>query len=273
MNRLDAVFAGCGAVALLGAVFSVLTAARPPPIPSPPNSLALPVPHDVAVPRPTSASWEEPPSQSSGPDWLFGIFTPPIIYFDAERNAFDLTPPRRSAPPPPFALVPIAFERGLHRLQYAAHVGSEGRYIVELRDEEADAWLRGRVGERIPEGEFRIVDFSVERVRVPAAEVENTAFVDDVVRLEIFDERANETVVLTNAPRYEDFWSLRVSTPDGSLSLREGDEWGNHNDVYRVTSMDPATGQVRVIRLRGEASRPEIRDFAVQLDPSLLADP
>lgn len=273
MNCLDAVFAGCGAGALLGAVFSVLTAAGPPAIPLPPASLALPAPHDVAEPRPTAASWQEPPSQSSGPDWLFGIFTPPIIYFDPERNAFELTPPRRSAPPPPFALVPVAFERGLHRLQYAAHAGSEGRYIVELRDEERDTWLRGRVGERIPDGEVRIIDFSVERIRVTADDEGSTAFVDEVVRMEIFDERANETIVLTNAPRYEDFWSLRVSTPDGVLSLRDGDEWLGDGAVYAIDSMDPVVGDVRVIRLRGDASPPEIRDFTIKPDQSLLTDP
>ncbi|MCC5805602.1 MAG: hypothetical protein JJU00_04665 [Opitutales bacterium] len=272
MNRGDAIFLAAGAAALLAAGFAALLRAAPPPLPSPPAAVHPPEPRAVAVPDPTPAAWDEPPNQSAGPDWLFEVFTPPIIYFDPERNAFDVTPPRRAEPPPPFALNPVRFERGLYRLQYAAHAGAEGRYIIEIRDEETDTWLRGRVGEHIAEGDFRILDFSVERIRVPGAAAGDTAYVDEVILLEILDERTGETVVLSREPRYEDAWTL-VAEGDGyTLSLDEGEQWQDGSTVYTIDSMDPATGQVGVTRRRGDAE-PESRGFSIPPDPSPFEEP
>lgn len=273
MNRNDALFFAIGAAALLAAGLAALLRTTPPPLPAAPAEIYPPEPRAAAVPAAATASWNEPPSQSAGPEWLFEVFSPPIIYFNPERNAFDVTPPRRTPPPRPFALSPARFERGLYRLQYAAHAGSEGRYIVELRDEESDAWLRGRVGEHVEEGGFRILDFSVESIRVPGADAGETAYVVEVVRLEIFDERANETVVLTREPRYEDSWKLIAGTPDGTVALNEGGQWRDGDAVYTVESMDPANGHVRVTRRHGDDTEAESREFSIPADPSVPEEP
>ncbi len=273
MNRSDAIFIAAGGAALLAAGLTALLRAAPPPVPAPPAATHPPEPRAVHVPDPAPAAWAEPPGQSAGPEWLFEVFTPPIIYFDRERNAFDVTPPRRTEPSPPFALIPVRFERALYRLQYAAHAGAEGRYIVEVRDEEADTWLRGRVGEHIGEGHFRILDFSVERIRVPGSGEGDTAYVDEIIRLEVFDDRTGETVVLSREPRYEDTWTLLADAGGITVTLTEGEKWRDDGTVYTVESMDPAAGHARVTRRRGDDAEPESRDFSIPPDPSVLEEP
>ncbi len=241
-------------------------------VPDPPVVQVWSPPASVraALPAPSLTKWLEPPSQSSGPAWIFDVFTPPIIFFHSEDQAFELTPPVRRGAPDVFELTPLQFERAVYRLQYAAHVGDEGRYVIEVRDVEGNQWVRGRVGQSLQGLDARIVSFDAQR-QLTADEAsgrEITAI--NRIRLVLYDERLETQLTLGQGTRFSDQWSVVCEHPGGTQTLSMGEDFSCARAAYRIREMDTVTGRVRIERDPGDTGEPEVRLF--ELKPVTAVD-
>jgi hypothetical protein len=208
---------GVGGLLLLLAILSYVLSGRPPPPAAAPMGERGLEPVDLTVRASPGGFWEEPLVQSAGGDWIFDVFTPPIIFFNPHTSEFTLTPPLARPVEPPFGIELVRVDRPLYRLQYAAHVGEEGRFLIEVHDLENERWVRARQGQALEDADARIVRFSVERVRVSSDDPGQTAFVEDRVRLVIFDERLGEEVTLTREPRYDEGFLVEVRDVSGTI--------------------------------------------------------
>ena len=202
------------------------------------------------------ARWDPPEAQSMGREWIFEIFTPPLIYFDPETVRFTLTPPLAPEEEPPFGVRLVAIERELYRAQYAGHAGAEGRYFVELEDTSTGRYYRGRAGEVIPEMELEVRGFSAGQRMVTPAEPGGTPYLDRWVELTIFDRLKGETVVLTAEPRYAPEPLAVFVSEDGGTERRrrEGETFRLGEATFEVEAVDRLAGRVRLAKraLNGE---------------------
>jgi len=173
----------------------------------------------------TFAPWAPPRAQSAGREWIFEVFTPPIVYFDPETGEFTVEPPLPPEPAPVFGLDLIAVERVPYRLQYVGYHGEPGRYWVELHDLEDDAYYRGRTGDRFEDGEFSLLRFTVENRRVrPEDRPWATPYLETFVEALVEDGRLGQTVTIGPEPRYLPEPIAIVATLDGANVRRFADE-------------------------------------------------
>ena len=109
--------------------------------------------------------WEQATSQG-GSNWIFDIFTPPVIYYNEETGTFTVTAPFPDASP-----VDQAFELELmeitpvpFRFQLVSYAGAEGNYMLTLEnlDSGKDVFCGAR--EVLTELELEVVDFVERRV-------------------------------------------------------------------------------------------------------------
>lgn len=206
-------------------------------------------PDNLLVKTSPLLDWDPPGSQSGGDDWIFEVFTPPIIYFNPETRTFTVTPPFGKKEVPPFGLVVSEIKRALYRLQFAGYLGGEGKYLIEIQDIEGGTYLRGRVGEVFDDSDFEILDFSAERVLIQPEDPAQTPYVENVVHLEIRDRRLNETVVLSRAPKLSPkVVGEFVDMDGGRHTLGIGDSVQVGDAEYRIDSMDIESETASVTR-------------------------
>lgn len=263
----SALFAGAAALLLFGVI--VWSIGRPHRMFAPPpvfagSTFAFGSSEDVV---PVPADWEEPVSQSAGPDWIFEVFTPPVIYFNPESATFTVTPPLPRGSPPTFPLELIEVKWDLYRLQYAGHLGEEGRYLIELLNQETGTYLRGRVGEAFEEEGFTIKAFSVETRFVRLEDPEHTPYAESAVRLLLRDHRAEKEVELTRQPLRDEQPAAVLRSADGGLHrLFPGESLTVGDDVFTLVSIDPLSGTAR---LRKQRHSDELEErITLQLLPS-----
>src|SRR5438876_1315451 len=84
--------------------------------------------------------WSPPPAQRGGTRWVYDVFTPPEIFYDARLRAFSVTPPTTAIArdeqggSPGVAAAPmniqlVGVKRALFRLQLIGFVGTDGGYL------------------------------------------------------------------------------------------------------------------------------------------------
>ena len=76
-------------------------------------------------------SWTTPPAQSAGNEWIYEVFTPPVVFYDRQAARFSVTPVGAShGDDREFAFQLISVRRELFRVQLSGYVGAPGSYTV-----------------------------------------------------------------------------------------------------------------------------------------------
>ena len=153
----------------------------------------IPVPDTVAEP----ASWPAPGAQSSGPDWVYDVFTPPMIYIDEDGN-FIPEPPRDPTKTEPYGLYLAEMEREPYRIQMQGFSGDRDKpeeAVLFFFDEERQLRFFIREGQTNEESEVEVLDFSIEREIDEDNNVEVTAIAT------ILDKRTGEEIELNDEER------------------------------------------------------------------------
>ena len=223
----------------------------------------------VTVPQPAvvNAYWPAPVRQSWSEDAIFGVFTPPIIYYNSYTGAFSLEPPagfeeEKGAG----AMELIGLERRRYRLQFEGYVGGEGEYTVLLENLETGEGLRGRPNDSFPEEGFTIRSFRVDRRTVQSPEQKRTPYVLEVVVLEIFDEREKALFVLGKEPAFypgaEALLRWHGERPR-TLQMPQGGSVELDGILYTLRSIDLANQMVTIEKRRGDDNDREIETLAL----------
>lgn len=174
----------------------------------------------VAVPNPAEkdATWPKPGAQSSGPNWLYDVFTPPKIYLDAEGN-FTPIPPKPPVPPAPFGIYLADMQRKLFRIQMQGYSGSRDKpeeAAIFLYDEERQLRFIIQTGQTNEEADVEVVDFKIDR------RVYGDSNVEVVATATILDRRSGKQVELNDNERlYESEVSVLFrSEQDSSVEVQ-----------------------------------------------------
>ncbi|AHF89436.1 hypothetical protein OPIT5_03310 [Opitutaceae bacterium TAV5] len=112
-------------------------------------------------------AWPDPKPLSRGEEWLFDVFTPPVIYYDANTTQFTVTPPipPEEVKPVIFGLELLAVERDDFRLQLTGFIGSGDSARGTFEDVQNQDVIIGAVGKKIPHLNLEVTKFSVARQR------------------------------------------------------------------------------------------------------------
>ena len=162
------------------------------------------------------ANWPKAPEQSAGAGWLYELFTPPVIYYNAAAHSFTVTSPHDPAQPGVGAddrPLPGAKPR-LFRLQLAGYFGSPDNYLLAFVSPGSPETLLARVGRRFPELDLTLISFEVKKVPVEHGEPWPVCDIAGLATLR--DERTGTEVVLdTRAPKWTEgsLVVLPASTP------------------------------------------------------------
>jgi len=152
-----------------------------------------------------STEWPEPMWVGENKQRLYRVFTPPKIYWDAQKQELTwVAPPDPDAPVeiPVFGVELVALERELFRIQleadFGSRTGSSDDAIIQLYNHEKHEKILGSPGDEFPEDEFKIVSFRVERV-ILEEEGSTVIYKNPIVVIE--DMRAGEEITLEGAER------------------------------------------------------------------------
>ena len=199
---------------------------------------------DWPLPDTGPAVWAQPAGQSRGPDWLFEVFTPPVIYYNATARSFTVIPPRLVVEPDvPFGLELIEVKREPYRLQLAGYFGGTEDRLVAFVSPNEPGIRFARPGDRIDALGLTFRSFAVGKVIVgqtaagPVYEVAGVAVLGD--------EKSGAEVVLDS--RFRRFSDTPVAVfrsreGGGPRELHEGDAFADEICRYRIEHirLDPA---------------------------------
>lgn len=193
-------------LALLGGVVFYMLKIDGAPVPgSSADIQAADNPYDpVPIPSPTEeqASWPEPGHQSSGPNWLYDVFTPPKIYIDRDGNFSAEPPVGIQDKPEPFGIYLAELNRKPYRIQMQGFSGDRNKpeeAVLFFFDEERQVRFFIREGQTNEESEVEVLDFMIERV-IDAEE--GSATMTAIVT--ILDKRSGEEIKLNDDERLMD---------------------------------------------------------------------
>ena len=145
-----------------------------------------------------TATWPEATEQAPGE--LYDVFTPPKIYID-KNGTFKFTPPyvEAIAVKAPFGLYLADIQRDAYRIQLEGYIEEDlidaSKSLLLLFNEETQSQVRARVGDEKVEAEFKLLDFTIDRLR----DENNNPY--KVVKAKLLDQRTGEQVVLKHGER------------------------------------------------------------------------
>jgi hypothetical protein len=187
--------------------------------------------------------WGQPVSQG-GANWIFDIFTPPVIFYDEATQTFTVTPPFPDANPVErtFELRLVAIEPQPFRFQLVSYAGARGNYVLTLENLESGRDVFCSPGEALTEYGLRILDFA-ERREIAASTLEGTTEAFDLTgEVTVQDERNGKQYKLRHtATTYLENPLVRfVSTGGQTVLLKPGESWESGTAEYVLKSLDAA---------------------------------
>jgi hypothetical protein len=197
--------------------------------------------------------WLPPPPQAKGPGWVYDVFTPPEIFYDALTAKFAVTPPgeltgtKGQAGLPGVELVEV--KREPFRLQLVGYVGGEGRYLGTFENPfTSEVYLAGP-GRELPELGLVVTEVSVRRGAALAADGAGPAPV--VATAVVRDLRTGGSLSLTAGERTDTDELYAVLTDEnddemGPRELRCGEEFERADHTYRIErlELDPPSAEL-----------------------------
>ena len=217
---------------------------------------------ELAV-KPKAAEWGQPSSQG-GPNWIFDIFTPPVIYYNEETGTFTVTPPFRDANQNnlPFELQLIEVRPVPYRFQLVSYAGAKGNYVLTLEDLQTGRDVFCAPNELLSEHNLEILNFTESRVIASSTREGTTEAFDLVGELFVKDTSTGEQHTLRhNQITYLDEPNAIFQTSSGAtVPLAKGGVWNSSSSSYTILSIDPQQSSASV-----EKSSPDVGDKVVKV--------
>ncbi|HVU24843.1 MAG TPA: hypothetical protein VHE13_12025 [Opitutus sp.] len=197
------------------------------------------------APKTKTEIWPAPKAQTGG--WVYDVFTPPEIFYDARTKAFSITPPEVAPALPvpvaaPFGLELRSVSQPLFRLQLVGFAGGEGNYRGLFENMVTTETFLATGGRRLPE--LGLVIESLEVRDTPVALPESMTTVRRVATARVRDERTGESLSLTDGGRM--YVAAPVATVAASgedatpREVREGDSFELGGARYKIEKIQLA---------------------------------
>jgi len=207
--------------------------------------------------------WLPAVSQNRGEDWVFDVFTPPVIYYDPSSREFAVTPPNpENESFTDYAW--LAFDIELlevkprpYRLQLVGYQGKLGSFVANLENTSTGEILLLREGEESPELGVRLVEFEERQFRVTGEE-EDTPVIQTVGIARLNDYAAGEDVSLTNLETkiFSDLQARIRLMPQGFVRYVEiGSQLELESGIYLVEDLSADPQQATVSKTSKDGER------------------
>lgn len=207
-------------------------------------------------------TWRKAPAQSSGAGWVYDLFTPPVIYYNATAHSFAVTPPDSAGREVEvsFGLQLVAVRLEPYRLQLTGYFGSPDDYVAAFAMPGSSEVVLARAGQRFEQLGLTLKSFEVKKVRL---DHDDPWPVYDVAGLAtLLDERTGTEVVLDSRTRKLTNTLMAVMKLPGrgkTRELHEGDAWSDGDVTYRVERIQLDPAEVVVARIVPGLPLPEFR--------------
>ncbi|QYM80013.1 hypothetical protein K0B96_05180 [Horticoccus luteus] len=218
------------------------------------------------------AMWAPPPAQSHGGAWVYDVFSPPEIFYDAATKQFTVTPPvlhRPSAGLGGLAGLELAgVARELYRFQLVGFIGREGDWRGTFEDRLTGETFLGQEGRALAQTGLTVRLLEVRRVQVDLPDSMSTT--QRVATAVLHDDRTGEETELNSAaPRYTESLVASVITADGAHhDLRRGDDLPVGEEIFHVAAvrLDPPAIEL-VADAAADGRAPEHHTLALKSAP------
>ncbi len=213
--------------------------------------------------HPVSVDWGQP-SPQGGPNWIFDIFTPPVIYYNDATRTFTVIPPFPHANPVDsrFELKLVQVQPVPYRFQLVSYAGAKGNYVLTLEDLVSGKDIFCAPNELLSDYGLEILNFVENRVIASSVREGTTEAFDLVGEALIKDQRSGEQyslrhnqITFTDQPK-----AMFETTTGGSIQLGAGEAWSSPTATYSIQSIDLEQQSVSV-----EKSLPDVSDKVVKV--------
>jgi hypothetical protein len=207
--------------------------------------------------------WAEPGSSPGGRDWVFDVFTPPAIYYDARSGTYsgDVPADEDRIGDRDFGLDLIGVRREPFRLQLVGYVDGEGGAWGIFENVASMEHFLAQGGRCLQALGLTIVDFALQHSspgttgETPVAEPSAIA----VVR----DDRTGETLTLTSRDRCHAGALVATVEPsdsaDGQVELHQGELVTLDDATYRIEKIQLDPPEAVVSRQSPDSPGKEIK--------------
>lgn len=218
-----------------------------------PGVAARPYQPNPATPlRIVTQTWEKAPPQSSGKEWVYDVFTPPVIYYNPVTLQFTVSPPEFARPveftEDTFDLELLEVRPQPFRLQLVGYIGREGDHLASFESVSTGATMTGRPGKRFPSVGVTLRSFELRKEAIPAGG--STPVFDTVAVAVVYDEETGEDWLLTDKtkamlPGPEAVFRIS-GNPIIEYLLKESAEVVNGRQVYTIDALILSPSQATV---------------------------
>ncbi len=217
-----------------------------------PAAGVAPAPYEPAraeLPVIEAVVWPDAGAQSRGKDWIYDVFTPPVIYYNRETGEFTVTPPTVSERvvnriEAPFEVELLAVRQEPFRIQLVGYVGADGSPLATFEVLDVGETVVGRAGRVFERGEFTLRSFEVRRMTSNPRD--SMPVVENIGVAVIIDDRTGREETLTTRerkmlPRLQAVLRVQGNPPEDRV-VREGGSIQVNGFSYLVTrlTLNPA---------------------------------
>lgn len=204
---------------------------------------------------PKSISWAPPQSQSRGEDWVFDVFTPPVLYYNPASREFTVTSPettnlKSKDPWTEFEIELVEVRQRPYRLQLVGYAGEEGNYMAYFEFLNTNELLLAKSGKMLVEAGVKVLSFEVKQMEV---EQEGSMPVFEKVGVaRLLDYETNEEVYLTNleTKMFSDLEAKVRSNEDGDVYVvREGSQVELADSSYVIGALSDSPPEAMVTKI------------------------
>ncbi|MDQ8204476.1 hypothetical protein [Pelagicoccus sp. SDUM812003] len=222
--------------------------------------------------------WDAPKSQSRGEEWVFDVFTPPVIYYDPSSREFAVTPPNLRSNDDglslwtQFDLELLEVRLRPYRLQLVGYAGEPGSYVAYFERVSTSEIVLLREGEENLEIGVRLDSFQEERIETMGEE-EETPVTQSIGVARLYDFNDGKQVSLTNkeTKMFSDFEAKIRDLGNGYVHLvKIGDRIELENWDYLIEDLSVQPEGATVVKVSKDGSRRISRTLipAVKTDPN-----
>lgn len=193
------------------------------------------------------ACWSAPPPQTRGSFWIYDLFTPPEIFYDADSREFEVKAPtmtgtdgnsgsRVAQAEAPFCLQLIEVKRALFRLQLIGFIKTSAEHFGLFENTVSAEISLAREGAVLPQLGLLVEKFDVQAQEVSTHEMMTThqTRATAVVR----DQLTGQTTKLTSSERYFDprlrAILVTIGESETNREVSEGDLLEVDNETFEI---------------------------------------
>ena len=215
----------------------------------------------VEMSLPETPLWERPESQSRGDDWVFDVFTPPVLYYNPASREFTVTPPEvvsanERDPWKAFEIELLEVRQRPYRLQLVGYAGDEGDYLASFQYIPTGEVLLARAGKLLSEAGVKILSFEVKQMEI---EQEGSMPVfENVGVARLYDYESGQEIFLTNLETkiFSDLEAQVRSVENGDVFVvREGSQVELDNGFYIIGDLSENPQEAMVTKVSTDGGK------------------